>query len=400
MRKVIMFKFQSRALIIGLATTLTAGTAAADVTMKQRIEVQAGGAMSMMNSTSYATTSLSGDKARSETRMEAKSGMMGRLMKNMDSTNITRLDRELIWTLVPDKQQYSELSFEQMRAQLARSMEQLESMQESGSSALPVNEEGCEWSQPVLNVSKTGEKAKFAGVKTEQHVISVNQTCTDRNTGKACEMIWTLENWMAKRMPGDDEMLAFQKAVAEKMGTDELMSQAQGMSAALLTMFAGGWGDILKESEDLKGYPLKTVMQLEMGGESCTTNTGQTMAMDDVWGNAANTGLNAATNSAAHATSSAIGSEVASAAGNSVGGSVAGAAVGAASRELVSGMFNKFKKKKKPEPAAAATAEQAAAAAVALFRIETEVTSINDDSVSSSQFEVPAGWKKVNAPSY
>jgi hypothetical protein len=199
-------------------------------------------------------------------------------------------------------------------------------------------------------------------------------------------------------MPGDDELLAFQKTVAEKMGADELMSQAQGMSGALLAMFADGWGDALDEAGDLKGYPVKTVMQLEMGGENCTTPSGQTMAMDDVWGNAANSGLNAAAGSAAYHTGSAIGAGVADAAGNSVGGSIAGAAIGAASREVVSGMFNKFRKKKKePEPP---TAEEAGAASVALFRIVSELTSVSDDSVPGSQFEVPAGWEKIKAPTY
>ena len=91
---------------------LAVGPAAADVTMKQRVEIQAGGAMSMMNSASNVTTSVAGDKARTETRMEEKSGLIGSFMKKMNSTNITRLDREVMWNLVPDKQQYSEMTFE------------------------------------------------------------------------------------------------------------------------------------------------------------------------------------------------------------------------------------------------------------------------------------------------
>jgi hypothetical protein len=394
-----MFKAFYQFIVAGVVTILAAGGAAADITMKQHMEIQAGGAMSMMNSASTMTTSLSGDKSRSETVMEAKSGMIGRFMKNMNTTSITRLDKELIWSLLPEKEQYSEMTFEQMRAQLEKSMEQLESMQQGGNGALPVNDESCQWSPPVLNVDKTGEKAKFADIKAEQYVISVDQVCTDPTTGKSCDITWTLENWMAKRMPGDDEMKAFQKTVAEKMGINEMMTGAQGMAGVMLAMYEDGWDDVLKEAGALKGFPVKTVMQLEMGGENCTTSSGQTMAMDDVWGNSANAGLNAAAGSAAYHTGSAIGSSVANAAGNSVGGSIAGAAIGAASREAVSGMFNKFRKKKK-EPEPAATAEEAGAASVAIFRIVSELTSISDDSVPGSQFEVPAGWEKIKAPSY
>ena len=393
-----MLKIKSATLISSLSAALITTVASADVTMEQRIEIQAGGAMSMLNSTTNVTTSVAGDKARSETVMKAKSGMMGRLMKAGNNTTITRLDKDLIWTMSPEKKQYSEMTFAQMRAQMDKSMKQLESMQGSGGSALPVSEEGCQWSPMVVNTDKTGEKEKFAGVKATQYIINVSRTCTDKTTKKACNITWTLDNWMAKRMPGDDEMADYTRAMAKKMGMEEFMAQGQGMSAGLMAMFGDGWGDVFEEADDLKGYPIKSVMSLEMGGENCTMAGGQTMAMDDMWGNAANAGLNAAVDSAAGHAGQAVGQEIAEHMGNSVGGSIAGSALGAASGELIGGLFNKFKKKKKPAPKPAATAESASAASVAVFMIATEITSISDKSVASGQFEVPAGWKKVSAP--
>ena len=149
----------------------------------------------------------------------------------------------------------------------------------------------------------------------------------------------------------------------------------------------------------MKGFPVKTVMSLDMGGESCTTGTGQPIAMDDVWNQAADASMNAATASAAGQAGGAVGNATADAVGNSVGGSIAGSAVGAASREVMSGMLNKFrKKKKKAEPVAETV--PTASGFVTLFKIDTEMTSIDEKDVSDKLFEVPAGWKKVSNSSW
>ncbi len=394
-----------------LVTCLTSFTALvttntfADITMQQRITTEAGGAMSFMSSESTATTFISGDKSRSETKMAAKSGLMGSLMKNLDTVSIMRLDKDLIWQLSPKKQQYSEMTFEQLREQMEQAMEQLKDAQESGSAgALPVSEEDCQWSDPKLESTDTGVKQRFANVKAEQHIITIEETCTVPESGQTCLLTWTMENWMAKRMPGDEESMAFKKALAEKLGTEEMLAGGQAMTRALLSMFKSGWEEALDEMSDLKGYPVKTVMQMEIGGESCTATSGQPIAMDGLWNNALDAGIDAGAQTAGQQAGQVIAKETAEAMGDSVGGSVAGSAVGAASSELISGLFKKFGRKKKkaePAPTAAATVTAPAEAPSAtgstvLFRITTELTSINDDKISRDRFELPSGWKKVS----
>ena len=155
---------------------LATANAFADVTMQQRVKVEAGGAMSMMASEGTVTTAISNDKSWSESRMEAKSSFMGAFGKNLDSFSIMRLDKNLAWQLMPDKQQYSEMTFEQMRAQLEQSREQLEEMQQSGSAgALPVSAEDCQWSDSEVDMGETGERKRFANVKAKQHIITIRK---------------------------------------------------------------------------------------------------------------------------------------------------------------------------------------------------------------------------------
>lgn len=152
----------------------------------------------------------------------------------------------------------------------------------------------------------------------------------------------------------------------------------------------------------MEGYPVKTVMSLEMGGASCITGAGQPIAMDEVWGSAADASMNAATYSASAQAGSAAGSAAASSVGGGIGGSIAGSAVGAASREMVSGMFKKLRKnKQKTEPAAeVASTANTASGSVKLFEIATELTGIDEKDVPDSLFVVPADWEKVSAASW
>lgn len=369
----------------------------ADVTLKQDVTVTAGGAMSMMGSSGTMTTMVSGNRGRTENNVESNSAMIRKFAKNVNTATIVLLDDELMLSLAPEKKQYSEITFEQMRASMEKSMAEAEKIGEGG--VLPVSQDECQWSEPKMKVEKTGEKQKFAGFKAAQTIISVSQTCTVPESDKSCDMVWNMEFWNTKRMPGGKEATAFQKGMASAMGGDDELSVVQAQARGLMAMFKNGWEELLKESGKMKGYPVKTVMSLEMGGESCTTGTGQPIAMDDIWSAAADASVNSAASSAAGHAGSAAGRQAAESVGNGVGGSIAGSAVGAASREIIGGVFNKFKKKKKKDKPATEMANPATGS-VKLFEITTVLTSVDENDVPANAFVVPAGWKKVDSPSW
>ena len=384
-------------LIVFAVCTAQAPLAVADVTLKQNVTVSASGSMAMMGSSGTMTTVVSGDRGRTENQVESNSAMIRKFAKNVNTATIVLLDDELMLSLAPEKKQYSEMTFEQLRAQMEKSMAEAEKLGESG--ALPVSQDECQWSPPEMKINKTGEKQKFAGIKAKQTIISVSQTCTVPNSEKSCDMIWNLEFWNAKRMPGGEEAMEFQRGMARAMGGDDELGMVQAQARGLMAMFKNGWEDVLKESGKMEGYPVKTVMSLEMGGESCTTGSGQPIAMDDVWSGAADVGANAAASSAAGHGGSAVGTQAAESVGGGVGGSIAGSAVGAASREIISGAFKKFrKKKKKDEPAVQAA--NPGSGTVKLFEITTELTAVDEKDVPDNLFVVPAGWKKVSGASW
>ncbi len=396
--------------------TLVSGTFStvhADVTTVQRYDVDTAGGLSMFATNGEIITSIAGDKSRTDTKTKVKSRMMRTLsIGGGESTDIVRLDRELTWQLNPKRNEYMEITFEQMRAQMAQGMNTLEQMQQNpdqpgadsspqtGMAGLPVSEQNCQWTEAEVSINRTGQKDTLLGMEAEQHIISVKQTCTDPESGKACNMTWSIEQWLAPENPGGQEARDFWSAYAGKMGLEELMGEkTRGGMQALFAMYQDGWDDLMDEADNLEGYPMKSIMQMEIGGDECTTAQGQPVSTDNILGEATAAGVEAgstrATGEAGRAADQAVTQGAADAVGGGISGDIASSAAGAFGKKMAKGLFGKFKKK----PAAQAPPEQVQPGGpVQLFRVVTEVTAINTEPVDPAQFEIPPDWTRVELP--
>jgi hypothetical protein len=366
--------------------------AVADLSFSQKMTVEGSGGMSMFSSQGKVITHIAGDKSRSESQLEMNSKLMGMAAGSGNTGSIIRLDKELTWNLLPDKKQYSELTFAQARQQVAEAMK---SMEQSGGSALPVSQEGCEWGDSEIEVEKPGDKEKIAGISTRKHVIRMRQSCTDPKSGKTCDMTWVMETWLAKKVPAEKEVRRFQQRYIEAMDLGDAAQHAQGPGQAMLSMFGDNWEEVVDELEAIKGYPLRTVMQMGMGGEQCTTESGTPIAMDQIWADASTSAYNAALDQAGYEVGTATGRAVGESLGGSIAGNIGGAAVGAAAGELIGGFTGMFKKKKAARPAEPAKPVSEGNRQVTVFRISTEVTEWSEVSIPEERFEIPADWKKM-----
>ncbi|MBT8055397.1 MAG: hypothetical protein KJO72_00525, partial [Gammaproteobacteria bacterium] len=137
--------------------------------------------------------------------------------------------------------------------------------------------------------------------------------------------------------------------------------------------------------------------------EACTMNSGEPIATDEIWNDAAQAGLESGANAAGYHAGSAAARGVASAAGGGVTGSIAGSVAGAAGREVVSGMLKKWGRKKEPAEPAAETAPQEAegstvdpaADSVVLFQIESTLVGVSDKATPATLYEVDEDWEEV-----
>jgi hypothetical protein len=376
----------------------------ADVVIDQSVDMDGAAGFSMLAMQGKSTTSLTADRSRTDSDMHFKSKLMNTFAgKYGNSSQIVRLDKGVVYDVQHKDKKYTEMTFAEMRANMDKAMQQMEaaSQQQAQQQQLPVEADECQWSPPVVDAKETGEHATIAGVDPKRAFVSLKQTCTDPKTQKACDMVWTIDQWLAAQAPGEDESKAFALNYAKALGLDASgMRAMQGRMQQAFSQYKSSWTEAMKKASEFQGYPLKSALQMSMGGPQCTTETGTQVAADPAFADAVDAGVEAGVSTAVGQTASVATQAAVEKAGGGIGGAVAGSAAGAFASKLGASMMNKFKKKQEPAPAPAPASDAAPAAPsmIRLFRVQSETTAIRTDAIPATTFDVPAGYKKVAAP--
>ena len=346
---------RARILLAGAVALTLSAAAQADVTLEERMSVSGAGLMKMANMSGTTKTVIAKDRARTESNLQFESGMMRALARGAgQSTQIVRLDQDKIYTLEPDKKTYTEMTFADLRAQMAQAMEAQRKAQASQQQATSgVDESNCEWSEPKSDVQRTGEKASIGGYQAERVTVTATQSCTDKKTGQVCDFGLALDQWLAPSFEAADETLAYQRAYAEKLGFGASASRDFAERAeAMFGRYQGLWKEIAAKMRDAKGYPVKASFGLGVGGPQCQS---------------------------AQETQAAGGP----ASPPSIGGALGGA---------LGGIFGR--KKEQAQPAAAATPPTMPGGLMPLMTVSTELVSVTRGGADPAAFEIPADYKK------
>ena len=245
----------SRNVLLAVAVSLAlAAPALADVTLKER--TVSTGLAGFGNGTSERTWVIAGDKSRSDEQY-TYTGRFKTLAgggKPRNSAEIVRLDRDVMWSLDPEKKEYSELSFAEMREMMA---------QAGAEAARSERKSDVEMTYKV-DVQRTGKKEKVNGFDAENYIVTVTATAKDAKSGDAAAYTMKMDQWLSTQVPGQAEATAYFRKFAEKMGLDPQMRQMSGLLAQ--------YGDALKQAadklKDLKGYPVRSTVTMLMGPEA------------------------------------------------------------------------------------------------------------------------------------
>lgn len=340
-----------------------AGAAQADVTIERSTSVEGVGAMGFANMSGTSKTSISGDKSRTDSDMKMQSKLVGFLARNAigPSAEIVLLDEDKLYHVNVNKKEYTETTFEQMRAQMQKAADQMNNADNKPQPSA-VDQSKCVW-LPAKVDAKSGEKGQIAGYDAQRMTVTATQPCQDKETGAICEVALVLDEWMAADFTESGEVRKFYAAYASKMGFNPAASQdASERAKALFSQYKGLWTEVAAKMQSVKGYPVKTSFTLGLGGAQCkdaNAQQGQTSQSD----------------SSPQRPSD-----------------IAGAVVG-----KLGGLFKK-------KDSADAPAAQAAPAAppvamppgdVALMTVSSQLVSMSTNPVSPDAFSVPAGYKKI-----
>ncbi len=391
----------------GVAALLAGGFAGqptlADVTIVQNYDIAANGGAKLFASSGTITTSVSGDKSRTDSQIEPKSKLAKTFGAGRPTANIVRADKDLFYDLDLKKEVVTVSDFATRRAQLEYGLGMLtgggENTQQpqADSSGLPVGENACSGGEPEVNVKRSGNEV-VANLKTKRRSIEVKQSCTDPETGKTCEFEWIMEQWLAKKVPGGDEMRAFNETFAERMGLgEELQDATMARAQGIFNMFRGGWDTAFEEAADTNSHMIKFTAEMKIGGPDCTNAQGMHISATDIFADAADS----VTENTERVVSEQVQTQAAEAMGDGLLGEIGGQAVVEGGANIVKGLFGGFGGKKKKQQQQQAAAEQKPVQPpVSMFKITSETVSFSTDPVPLSRYEPPTGWKVVDAPKW
>jgi hypothetical protein len=250
--------------VLGFAT----GIAEADITIERTTAVEGVGAMAFGNMSGTSKTIISGDKSRTDSDMKMQSKIIGFLARNAvgPSAEIVLLDQDKLYHLNMAKKEYTETTFEQMRAQLQKMSDQMNS-NDGKKQPSAVDQSKCQWLPPKVTLNKTGEKAQFAGYDSERVTITASQPCEDKETGSICEVALVLDQWTAAGFTESAEVRKYYTAYAEKMGMDPSNSQDVSQRAkAMFSQYKGIWTEVASKMQNREGISCEKQLYPGAGG--------------------------------------------------------------------------------------------------------------------------------------
>jgi hypothetical protein len=382
----------SFAVLSACACALLGQPAWADVTVQEQSTFD----LSLIKVHGTSTELTSGDKQRRDSEMHCE-GMMSLLCRNIGGGEITRLDKDVIWTLNPKNKEYTEIRFpteaerqaaeEKMRAALEK-LKQCPARQDSTAP----DTSKCQMSPPKIDVHQTDQHMTIAGHDARLSQISLTESCHTPDNSDTCDFVIAMDSWLTQdEIPGIADRKAFVSAHLKKLGLTDANGSTQKMLQQFLAPYHDALKDVSAKAGDLKGYPLKTSIRILFGGAQCAAakKAGTPGAGGGTVADAGTAASQAAAGSTAGEAGAAAGQAAANAGGNGAAGRIFGSAAGAFTSKLASGLFGK-------KPAAAPVAAPAADTPpnmVQFATITVETTSITATAIAADQFEIPAGWK-------
>lgn len=358
------------ALVLAL---LLASTAAADVTIKETTVSEGLGGFG--NGTTHRTMMVAGDASRSEDEA-TYTGRFKTLAgggKPRTTVSITRIDKEVVWDLDPQKKTYTELTFAEMRERMAKGLA------EADAAAREAEPQDADMTFTV-DVARTGAKEPVNGFPAEQVVV----TCTGRPKDAAPgagdrEIRIVMDMWLTKDAPGAKEMTEFGRRFAAKMGIE---AQLANVGAMAQRMYGGAMKQMGETLKDLDGYPVRSTFTIGGAGGPAAEQRPEAEA------GAERERAKAEAEEQEKAQDRQDAGDIASTAAS--GGGVTGKLGGLLGRKLTGAAQKKAGQKVEKgagEPSAPG------AAGGHLLKVVTEVTSISTSPAPAGSFEVPAGYR-------
>ena len=345
----------------------------ADVSYQETTKITGGSMVGMMKMASVFSKSARNQLNEPQVTTVSISG--ARMSRNSAAAmQIIDLDAGTITSVNKAKQEYTVTTFEELQQQ----------MEKAASRSRQARAEEKNGTDPKANVKfqvhvkNTGATKDVSGQETKEAILSLTMESTDASSGQSGSMAVTSDMWLAPEQAIYGEAREFQVKMAEKMGP--AMKSLSGSFAALQQQQPGSadaMKDFAAESSKMKGVPLLQITRMGMTANGTPLPAASEAPLPASSGSG--DGQQAAAPSA--------GGMVASGLGSAIGGL---------------GGFGGFGRKKKaqteePRQPEANNASTSSPGYTVLMETETRIDNLKA-SANPEDFQIPAGYKKVERP--
>ena len=297
-------------------------------------------------------TYLRNEMQRTDTKLKFTGSVMKMFSPKGTTTNIIRLDKELIWNFNDRKKKYTEQTFAEMRQTFEEYGESGYPQEMPSSTADEDYETEYEWSRPVVKVENLGDKKTINGFSCQHYLASITTVGTHIETGTKDTMLFVSDLWNAKNVSKKMDLVNdFNKRYMRAIGFD--IPENQGL-AMIVGMYKEQMQTLEDEISKLHGYPIVNDMKLTMTNNLSSVKQDEVeeeepeeedLSMRDIQRNFG----------------------------------------GLLGKKMMKDVFDKKAEKKTEEPKKTS--------ASALFHMKSEVRSINDNNIADDMFEVKKGYK-------
>jgi hypothetical protein len=237
-----------------LAVLLLAASAQADVTRKHKINSEFMGANESVTADFYAA-----DRQATESTVRWTKGFMKTASggKEMQSGTITRIDKEVVWSLDPKKKTYTEMTFAEFREMMKKGMANMEDAQAEAKAERPdtISESLYEWKTEDLSESQP--KTIGAWNCRNIHVVATGTNKNDPND----LVVITVNTWNSPDVPGHEEIRAYQERYIKALGLDMKAITPGLMQAAML--YQKQMDALIEAAKKAPGEPVQSLMEIQ-----------------------------------------------------------------------------------------------------------------------------------------
>ncbi|MGB8534972.1 MAG: hypothetical protein WCD57_01045 [Acidobacteriaceae bacterium] len=359
----------------------------ADASYQETTQITGGSMVAPLKSMGFLSKSLRDMLAPTTTTTMVHGNQKAVVSK--DFTEITDLDKETVTHIDNLHKTYTVVTFAQMRQafqQMPKQMEQAQDKAKQEQAPQPQRPKSDVKTSFDVSVKNTGATKEINGLTAQEQLVTLQMHATDPNAAatqgpNAVTYVVTTDAWITPDPPEVKEIQDFDKRFGQKL-----------MEGVDLSAFKAQMTHNMSQSPEMSqlfaGKPGSADAMAEMGKEMAKLQGTRVMEVTRMGGSA--TGPAGAQNSDPPPTTTSANSN----------GSMAGM-LGSALGGSVLGGFHK----KKPQPASdtpttTTNSDGTQTTSTTLMETTVQRSNFSQASVSSTNFEVPAGFKKVETPGY